>query len=155
MSYSAGFKVNVNRLNAEEAILVLLEISHPFLSQTIRLVRDSKDFIFNGETYLAMPFLIKRQSDIQNELPKVNVQIPNVGRSLVKWIDSSGGGSGSKISVILARRSSNVEEEKISFEIDTVSVSSDIVNISLIVQNNFTKRSMRYVYSKERAPGLF
>ena len=70
MSYSDGFKINVNKLNAEENLLVLVEINHSFISDTIRLVSDTKNVVSNGNDYIAMPFQIQRQDDVQGELPK-------------------------------------------------------------------------------------
>jgi len=156
MSYSDGFKINVNKLNNDEMLLVLLEVSHPFLSVPVRLVNDNKDFVFNGNNFLAMPFKVKRQDDVQGELPKVSLSIPNVGRTLVKWIDSSGGGRNATMSIILSRRSTpNVIEEKLNLGIQSVSINTELVTFILIVQNNLSKRSMKFTYDLNRAPGLF
>lgn len=156
MSYSDEFKINVNKLNSDESILALLEITHPFLTVPLRLVNDNRDFLFNGNNYLAMPFTTRKQNDVQGELPKVTLTVSNVGRSLVKWIDSSGGGRGATLSVILARRSApTVQEERIFFEIETVSINTETINLNLIIQNNFTKRAVKRIYDIVNAPGLF
>lgn len=156
MSYTNEFKINVNKLNTEEMILILLEISHPTLESPIRLVADNQDFLFDGNNYLAMNFAFSRQQDIQGELPKATLTIQNVGRSLVKWIDASGGGRGANVRVILARRSApTVTEEYIDFSIGSTAVTSQTIAISLIIQNNLVKRTMKYVYDTKRAIGLF
>ena len=54
--FSDDFKTNVNKLNADEAVLICLEINHPFLLDTLRVVNDSVKLISNGETYLPMGF---------------------------------------------------------------------------------------------------
>lgn len=154
--FSQGFKINVNRLNAEESALVLLEIDHPLISDTIRLVRDNKDLISNGENYHAMSFDFKRQDDVQGEVPKVTLQIQNVGRSLVKWIDQSGGGKDAEISALLVRRSTpNLVEERIKLQIERITVSSLTISLNLVVQNNLIRRGIKYLYNIQRAPGLF
>lgn len=155
MSYSQGFKVNVNKLNAEEGIYACLIIDHPFISEPVRLINDSKDLVISGDTYLAMPFQVKRQSDIQNELPKVQLSISNVGRSLVKWIDSSGGGRNASIKILLVRRSSSVIEEEIELGISSVSVTMEVVTFNLVIQNNLIKRGIRWLYDQNHSPGLF
>lgn len=155
MSYSQGFKINVNKLNSDENLLVLVSIMHPYISDDIRLVNDNKDFILDGNLYLAMPFSLERQSDVQGELPRVRFSIPNVGKALVKWIDSSGGGRDAKITVILSRRSSGVIEEQIEFGISAVSITSELVTFTLEIQNNLIKRSIRWIYDTVHAPGLF
>ena len=156
MTYSNEFKVNVNKLNADEMLLVLLEITHPFLSEPVRLVRDNKDIVSNGETYLAMNFDLVRQSDVQGELPKVTLNIPNVGRTLVRWVDSSGGGRGATISVILLRRSNpDTVEERIELAVDSVNITTELVVFNLVLQNNLVKRAVKYTYDIKRAQGLF
>lgn len=156
MSFSNAFKINVNKLNATEALLVLLEIRHPFLSQPIYLVNDNINILSNGHAYISMGFKIKRQSDVQGELPKVSLTIPNVGRSLVKWIDSSGGATNAEMTVILVRRSDpNIIEESLDLGIESVSVTTENVVFSLIVQNNLTKKSMNFTYDQKHSQGLF
>lgn len=155
MAFSNEFKINVNKLNADECLLVLIKIEHPFVSEPIRIVNDSEDFVFLTERYIHMPFTIKRQDDVQGELPKVSLSIANAGRSLVKWIDSSGGGRDAKVTVTLARRTSLAPEDQITFGISSVSINSNLVNISLVIQNNLIKRATRWVYNKDHAPGLF
>ena len=80
MTYSQGFKINVNKLNADENVLALVIINHPFIPEPIRLVNDSRNFVLDGNSYLAMPFTLSRQSDVQGELPRVNLTIANIGR---------------------------------------------------------------------------
>ena len=156
MSFSAGFKINVNKLNADEVLLILLEIQHPFLTDPVRLVNDNRDFVFNGNNYMGTSFNIKRQNDVQGELPMVTLTVPNVGRSLVKWIDESGGGKDAILTIILSRRSTpTVEEERLSFQIQTVNITTDSVVFNMVVENNLIKRAMRWVYDQYRAPGLF
>src|SRR5690554_3817517 len=123
MSFSDRFKENVNALTQLEKVLVLLEIQHAYLSSPIRVVNDNKDFIFQNELYLALPFQLERHDDVRGELPKVSITLPNAGRSLVKWIDASGGGRDAKITIMLARRSDDQTiEEAISLGIETVSI---------------------------------
>lgn len=155
MSYSQGFKINVNKLNAEESLLILLEITHPFVATPIRLVNDSKDFVLNDNLFIHMPFEVKRQNDVQGELPKVSLSITNVGRSLIRWIEASGGGRDAKLKVMLCRRSSQNIEESIEFGIQSVVATTQKISFNLVIQNNLVKRSIRWVYDKRHARGLF
>lgn len=156
MSFSNGFKINVNKLNADEATLVLLEINHSSLSEPIRFVHDSIDLVSNGNNYIAMPFKIVRQSDVQGELPKVQLIVNNVGRTLVKWVDSTGGGRGASVKIMLARRSTpNTIEETLNLEIDRVVTTIQTIAIDLIIQNNLNKRSVKMIYDSKTASGLF
>ena len=156
MSYTDGLKINVNKLSADEMLLVLLQIDHPFLVAPIRLVNDNKDFTSVGEVFLAMPFELKRQDDVKGELPKIRLIVPNVGRGMIKWIDGSGGGRDAIITAMLARRSSpSVIEEQLTLGIESVDITTERVIFNLVIQNNLIKRSVRYIYDTLRAPGLY
>lgn len=156
MPYSNGFKINVNKLNADEKILILAEINHPFLGVPIRIVNDNQTLISLGNSFVPMEFSIKRQDDVQGELPSVMFSVQNVGRSLVRWIDSTGGGRDAKLKIMMVRRSTpDVVEESLTLGIQRVTVTTEVVNFSLVVQNDLIRRSMKFVYDKQRAPGLF
>lgn len=156
MNYSQEFKINVNKLHADEALLILLEIDHPFISDTIRLVSDNQDLISNGENYIKTSFRITRQSDVQGELPRIQLTVPNIGRELVRWIDTSGGGKGASMTVKLVRRSSpNLIEESIKLDITSTTIDSQSVVFNLVVQNNLNKRATRFVFDKVKSPGIF
>lgn len=154
--FSDNLKINVNKLSANETPIVLIEISHPMISETIRLVQDNCDVVSNGETYLAMGFQIKRQSDVQGELPKVTLTVQNVGRSLVKWIDMSGGGKKAEIIAKIIRRSDpDLVEESIPMGIERVTVNTMTVVFSLVIHNNLIRRGIKSIYDKRTCPGLF
>lgn len=156
MPYSNDFKINFNKLNAEEPLLILLEITHPFIASPVRLINDNKDLLSNGNNFLAMPFNFQRQSDVQGELPKVTLSVNNIGRTMVRWVDSSGGGAGAQMSLMLCRRSSpDLIEERIDLGVESVTINTELVTFNLVVQNNLIKRAMRYTYDIKRAQGLF
>lgn len=153
--HSRGFKINVNKNSSDEGIYSLIKITHPFLNKPICIINDSKNFDFQDETYVAMPFQIKRQDDIQGELPKVVLTVSNVGRSMIKWIDASNGGMNGIVTVFLVRRSSQFEEEKIVLGINSIIVTTETLSFNLVIQNNLIKRSMRYLYDLKKSRGLF
>jgi hypothetical protein len=154
--FSDNLKINVNAHMALETPIVLLEITHPQLSQTIRLVQDNQDIVSNGNSYVAMSFNLKRQADIQGELPKVTLTVQNIGRSLVKWIDQSGGGKDAVVLAKIVRRSDpDVIEETITLGVERVSITMLSVVFSLVVYNNLAKRGIKISYTANRFPGLF
>ncbi len=155
-SYTDALKINVNKLNAEEAPIILIEISHPMISEIIRIVQDNKDVVSNGFTYNAVSFQLQRQSDIQGELPKVTLTVQNVGRSLVRWIDMSGGGKQAVVTSKIIRRSDpDVVEEAITLGIERTTVTTMSIVFSLVVYNNLVRRGIKYIFNNKTAPGLF
>lgn len=154
--FSDDLKINVNKLNADETPIVLIEITHPLITDTIRLVQDRCDVVSNGETYMAMSFNLQRQADVQGELPKVTLTVQNVGRSLVKWIDVSGGGKDAVIVAKIIRRSNpDLIEESIPLGVERVTVTTMTVVFHLVVYNNLVRRGIKYIYNKNYFPGIF
>lgn len=154
--FSDNLKINVNKLNADETPIILIEITHPMISETIRIVQDNKSVVSNGFTYNAMAFKIDRQSDVQGELPKVTLTVQNVGRSLVKWIDMSSGGKNAEVTAKIIRRSDpNIVEESIVLGIERTTVTTMSIVFSLVVYNNLVRRGIKYIYNNKTAPGLF
>ena len=155
MSYSEGFKINVNKLSSEESLVSLVEIDHPFLTDPVRLINDSRELEFLGERFIPMPFMLERQDDVQGELPKVMLTVSNVGRELIKWVDASNGGRDAKVTIYLTRRSNPVMEEKLVFQVGNINVTTEQVSFTLLIQNNLVKRSVRWEYDQVKAKGLF
>ena len=93
--YSAQYKSTLAEVNATEAPLILLEISHPQLTQPVRVVNDTQDLLSNGNTYVGFPFRCVLPDDFENQLPKARLAIDNVSRDLMYWIETTGGGQGS------------------------------------------------------------
>jgi len=62
---------------ADEVDLCFLTISHPTLIDPIRIVWDTKDFIYGGNTYIGFPFDITLLSD-DEQPPQAKLTIQNV-----------------------------------------------------------------------------
>lgn len=153
--FSESFKINVNKNASEEMLLILIRVSHPTLTIPICLVKDTKKVIFEGDEYIPFPMKIKMDNQVQGELPKATIVIPNFAKQIVKWIDSTMGAKNGLIEVIITRRSSLEKEYAVLFEIMEVNISHSTVSFSVAVQNNLNKPSIRWVYSPKRARGLF
>lgn len=75
----------------DEVNLAFLTITHPLLSTPIRVVWDSKDFIYNGDTYIGFPFDLILLSDDDNSPPKAaQIQFQNVDSGIGETIRNLG-----------------------------------------------------------------
>lgn len=62
---------------SKEVDLAFVTIRHPTLDEAIRVVWDTKDFIFGGDFYIGFPFDIQILSDEEGP-PKAQLQIQNI-----------------------------------------------------------------------------
>lgn len=153
--FSDSFKINVNKHNDAEKLIILAKVNHPSLTNGIRIAQDSAGLVFENEEYLPFPMKVKMDNQIQGELPKATITIPNMAKQIVKWIDTTGGARNGMIEVIITRRSTLEREYSVIFEIMEVRVDSNTITFSVAVQNNLNKPSCRWIYSPKRARGLF
>lgn len=76
-SITLSYRKHAESILTEEVDLCFLTISHPTLSPPIRVVWDTKDFIYNGNTFIGFPFEITILSDDENP-PKATLTIQNI-----------------------------------------------------------------------------
>jgi Domain of unknown function (DUF1833) len=76
-SYTTSFRKEAEAILSPEADLCFLTISHGQLSEPVRVVWDTKDYIYGGKTFIGFPFDIQIFSDDEGP-PKAQLAIQNV-----------------------------------------------------------------------------
>lgn len=155
-AYSAAYKSTLAQVSAPEAPLILLEITHPDLTQPVRVVNDTVDVLSTGNNYIAYPFRVTLPDDVENTLPKAKLSIDNVGKDLMYWIEKSGGGTGSSVRFIQIMRSRpNLIEWEITMALSNVQATMQEISAELGFENLFAKPAIRFQYRPENSPGIF
>lgn len=110
-----------NKLSSDGAWLVMLEVQLQNLSAdyadyidseqpvigtgnatalTIRVVRNNEDIYWNGNTWVAFPFVLDEIGEsTKGELPQVAVRIANITRTMQQYVEASDGGVGATVIV--------------------------------------------------------
>lgn len=154
--YTLQFKSTLAEVNADETPLILIEINHPQLTAPIRVVNDTSDVTSNDNLYIAYPFNCVLPDDYENQLPKARIVIDNVGRELMYWIDTTGGGEGSTCTFKQIMRSNpNLIEWQVTMSLFNVQVTMQTVSAELGFENLFAKPAIMRRYDPKHAPGLF
>jgi hypothetical protein len=154
--YSSEFKSTLAEVSAPEAPLVLLQIDHPELAQPVRVVNDTEDLTSNGNLYVAIPFRCTLPDDFENQLPKARLSVDNVGKDLMYWIETSGGGNGSLVTMSQVMRSRPDQIEwSITMNLFNVSCNMTEVSGELGYENLFAKKAIALQYRPNNSPGLF
>lgn len=73
----------------DEVDLIFVTISHPLLLVPVRVVWDSKDFVYGGNTFTGFPFDLTLLSDDDNA-PKAQLTFQNVDQSIGETIRNLG-----------------------------------------------------------------
>lgn len=155
-NYSAEYKSTLAEVNASEAPLILIEINHEELTQPVRVVNDMQDVTSNGNIYVAYPFTCILPDDYENQLPKARLVIDNIGRDLMFWIETTGGGQNSTCTFRQILRSNpNLVEWEITMSLFNVQVTMESVSAELGFENLFNKPAITRRYRPDTAPGIF
>ena len=135
----------------------LLEIDHSELAEPIRLCDDNSDIVSNGSTYTAIAIDIQLPNDSDNS-SNVNAKlsIDNIGKELVAWLETTGGGRGATaaLSVILRSDPDNIE---ITYPLDVanINITQTKVTADLIFTDLINQSAVGMFYRPENTPGLY
>lgn len=155
-NYTDAYKSTLAQVNADESPLVLIEINHEDLDQPVRVVNDMTDVTSNGDLYVAYPFRCVLPDDYENQLPKAQIVVDNVGRDLMYWIETTGGGQNSTCTFKQILRSNpDVVEWEITMSLFNVQVTMQNITAELGFENLFSKPAITRRYRPDTAPGLF
>ena len=72
--------------NADSVFLVALEITIPGLETPVRVVSNTEDITWRGETWVAFPFELDEISETMNEVPRVDIRVSNAGRAMELYL---------------------------------------------------------------------
>lgn len=154
--YTDAFKSTLAEVNATESPLILIEIDHEALTQPVRVVNDMTDVTSNGNLYVAYPFKCVLPDDYENQLPKAQIVIDNVGRELMYWIETTGGGQNSSCTFKQILRSNpDIIEWQITMNLYNVQVTMESVTAELGFENLFSKPAISRRYRPDTSPALF
>ena len=154
--YSAAYKSTLASTAAPEAPLILLEINHPALQSPVRVINDSADLTSSGNLFVACPFTCELPDDFADQLPRASLVVNNVGRDLMYWIETSGGGEGSTATFCQVMRSRpDLIEWSITMNLYNVTADVQHVSAELGFENLFGRPSVQMNFRPETAPGVF
>lgn len=155
-AYTPEFKSTLAKTSAEESPCILLEINHPALSSPVRVINDTDSLTCNGDLYVAIPFACELPDDFEGQLPRASLTVDNVGRDLMYWIESSGGGEGSTATFRQVMRSRpDVVEWEITMYLYNVSADMAHVTAELGFANFFGRPAVQMCFRPANAPGVF
>jgi hypothetical protein len=155
-AYSAAYKSTLAATSAPEAPLVLLEITHPGLSIPVRVVNDTENIVSNGIEFIRCAFRCLLPDDLENQLPKATLEVDNVGRDLMYWIELSEGGYGAQARFMQVMRSRpDLIEYEITMDMTDVKATVKTVSATLGYDNIFTRPTVMVRYDPFTSPGVF
>lgn len=154
--YSSATLTEIHATSSSDPPLALLEITHAGLVSPVRVVNAAESIVSNGNTFVALAFAVTIPDETEGKLPRAQLMIDNIGRELMQWLDTSGGGSGASVRFMQVRRSvPDVIEYEITLDLMNVRATSRTVSGDLGFESFLDRPAVSVRYDPRTAPGLF
>jgi hypothetical protein len=156
-STSLTLRQAINAEETSEVFLILLDVYHADIGPptTLRFVNNYTDIVSNGNTYIAYPFQITIPSDLEDALPRVQLTIDNVDRSIMQEIRSLTSAPDISISVILASDPDTIEAGPFETKLRNVDYDASTITGDLQSDDILNEPYPGVAFTPGNFPGLF
>ena len=139
-----------------QGVLEMLLVDHSSFSAPIRIVNDTRDWLINGVTFVAMPFVLKLPSSVQKEAPRAQLQMDNVGREMTALFESLPIGAALVATIRLASRATpSVVDYEFVAQLSGISVTPTVITCTISDDDAMRQSAVKVRYDPRNAPGLF
>lgn len=129
MTISTAYKTDAFN-NEGPMPLALVTINHASFSNPIRVVDNTEDVTFGGETFVAFPFDVTLPDEREDGIPKARLVIDNVTREIAQHIRSIAPDSPLSVQIDVVRMGETVTPEATVPNLRLVNVTVDALTVS-------------------------
>ena len=153
---------------AGETDVWALEITHPALDEPIRVVADGTDDLVNylapytieGEDYRCVAFRAAPPQQREGEIPRARLEVDNVGRDLMEWVDETDGGRGAVMRAMqISRPAAAGGDAMIVFEVTmgvgVAEATNERIQVTLSEEDLLSGPAVQMRHDPRTSPGLF
>ena len=146
-------------LDADE-LRYAAEISHPALTEPVRIVSDNTAHTIEGNTYTALAFRARRPTEKDGALREVQLEVDNVGRALVQWIDATQGGDGATMRIMQVQVPATPADDsevlwEVTLPVGIADLDNQRVRIRLANHAIYRRPSVLLRHDAQTSPGLY
>lgn len=127
-SVSTAFKQAIFGQETDEVFIILLDVEHDDLVETIRVSSDGVDTVHNGNTYAAYPFQLTLPSDPEEGFCSAKLTIDNVHRDIIAAVRQISSAPTITMTIVLASDPNTVEAQFSNFRL--LNVQYDVLTIT-------------------------
>ena len=139
MTINATLKEAMAAQETGEVLVVLLTISHPNLTQPIRVCSDSVETLSLGRTFIPYPFTFRAPDEAENGPNPAQLVIDNVGEIIAESIQLIDTAATVDVEIVLASNPNYIQGAWPTFELTNVegsgfTISGDLTIPGLIAE---------------------
>lgn len=143
------------RVTNTDGMIMLLELSAPSISAE-RYACDTDDYIYNGQTYIGVPFAFKMPESTPGSSSRAQLVFDNVGRGISELLESLQPNELLMGHFMLCRRVEPLVVTKDWYlPITNVSISNVSANADAGADYLFRQKGVKLRFTPSRFPGTF
>lgn len=136
--------------------LELLVIEHESFASSVRIVNNTRDWSIGGNTYVALPFGIKLPTQAQQENPRAQIRIDNVGRELTAAIEGLPVGASLVATLqLVSRATPSVVDYEFVAQLSGINITPTMVTANMGPDDTMRQTAVRIRFDPTNAPALF
>jgi hypothetical protein len=139
----------------DEAIIVLLTITHPDLATPLRFARNTEAVVSRGNTYIAYAFDVDLPTQDTESPPKSVLRIDNVDRSIVETLRQISGPPQITVEAVLASTPDVVEAGPFPFTLRNANYDILTVDGELAFLEVLGRKFPKGAFTPATHPGIF
>ena len=151
-----SFTERRQRVTDTSGMLVFLEVSASSFAETLRIAADTKSWTSNGVHYIGFPFGLKLPDDTAGQVPRTQIVIDNVGRSITEDLERRAPGDTVWAKLMITDKANpDVYERVYNLPLMQVSVNQSTVTASAGFDFLTRQQAVRLRFTPFLTPGLF
>lgn len=152
---SATARAAIFAQQTDQVFLALLTLTHASLPGPIRVVNNMVDIVSRGDTFIGYPFQIALPGESEDELPRVQVMIDNVDRTLVEAVRTLTSPPTLTLEIVLASAPDTVEAGPFPFSLRNVEYDAHVITGDLAFEDVLNEGFPQHSFTPNHFPGVF
>lgn len=146
----------LQQVTDNHGFLELMVIDHASFASPVRIVNDTRDWVIGGHTYVALPFGVKLPTQAQQENPRAQIRIDNVGRDLTSAIEGLPVGASLLATLqLVSRATPTVVDYEFIAQLSGINITPTLVTANMGPDDTMRQTAVRIRFDPVNAPALF
>lgn len=146
----------LQQVTDNHGFLELMVIDHASFVSPVRIVNDTRDWVIGGHTYVALPFGVKLPTQAQQENPRAQIRIDNVGRELTSAIEGLPVGASLLATLqLVSRATPTVVDYEFIAQLSGINITPTLVTANMGPDDTMRQTAVRIRFDPVNAPALF
>lgn len=146
----------LQQVTDNHGFLELMVIDHASFASPVRIVNDTREWVIGGETYVALPFGVKLPTQAQQENPRAQIRIDNVGRELTAAIEGLPVGASLLATLqLVSRATPTVVDYEFIAQLSGINITPTLVTANMGPDDSMRQTAVRIRFDPQNSPALF